>query len=212
MAKIIKLTIDGRETQAVEGTTILEAAAQLGIDIPTLCHEPGLRPAGVCRVCVVEVEGRSRLQPACVTPVAEGMDVKTESAAVIAARRAVLALIMANHDMECLTCPKTRQCALQTYFYRYGLAESNFAGERREYPVEILNPWLKIDRNKCILCTRCVRQCEHQPAEDVLAVIGRGICAQIGVFEPEGAGLACATCGECVRVCPTGALVKLPSS
>ena len=158
----IKLTIDGRPVEVEPGTTILEAARQLGIDIPTFCHDPELAPAGACRICVVEVEKARALVASCCAPVSPDMVVHTESDRVVQARTTILRLILANHPLDCITCEKTGQCKLQDYCYRYGISASGFDGEVKEVPLDDTNPFYVRDMEKCILCGRCVGRRLHR--------------------------------------------------
>ena len=157
----VKLTIDGMPVEVAPGTTILEAARQLGIDIPTLCHDPELTRNGACRMCVVEVEKARALVASCCTPVAPDMVVHTDSERVRTARQTILRLILANHPLECITCEKTGDCRLQDYCYRYGISESGFTGETKDLPLDDTNPFFIRDMNKCILCGKCVGKCQE---------------------------------------------------
>jgi NADH dehydrogenase/NADH:ubiquinone oxidoreductase subunit G len=138
----VKLTINGKELEVAAGTTILQAARELGIDVPTLCYDPELPPNGACRLCVVEVEKARSLIASCVTPVAPGMVVYTESERVVSARRAILSLLIANHPLVCITCERTGSCKLQDYCYRYEVADSDFVGEIKELPLDDSNAFL----------------------------------------------------------------------
>lgn len=204
----IKLTIDGREVEVAPGTTILQAAREAGIDIPTFCHDPDLSPAGACRICVVEVERARALIASCSTPVAPGMVVHTESKRVIQARKVILRLILANHPLDCMTCEKTGQCKLQDYCYRYGIPASDFAGEVKQLPLDDSNPFFIRDMNKCILCGRCVGKCQEVNGAGAIDFVNRGFITNVSpAFGDKIEESSCVFCGMCVDACPVGALV-----
>lgn len=170
----VKLIINGKEVEAPVGSTILEAAELVGVDIPRLCYDPDLSPLGACRLCVVEVKGNRLLPASCVTPVTEGMEVQTESPAVIEARKTILELLVANHPLDCMTCDKMGDCRLADYCYRYNVKESPFTGEKHAYAIDDSNPFIIRDLNKCILCGACVRACEEMTGQDNLSYLYRG--------------------------------------
>jgi NADH-quinone oxidoreductase subunit G len=207
---MINLTIDGIKTQVPEGTTILKAATDLGIDIPTLCYDPRLRPDGACRMCVVEVERARSLVTSCSTPVGEGMVVYTESPSVVAARKEILRLMWANHPYNCLTCEKAGNCKLQDYSYRYGITDEDiyyFQGEKRKREIDDSNKFYDYDPNKCILCGKCVRICSELQCMDAIGRSARGFDTHITPpFEAILGDSDCVSCGNCVSYCPTGAL------
>ncbi|AOY74791.1 NADH dehydrogenase [Clostridium formicaceticum] len=205
---MITLKINGFEVQVEEGTTILQAAKKIGIDIPTFCHDERLKPHGSCRICVVEVKGAKNLPTACCTPVAEGMEVETESEAVVVARKEILDLLLANHPLDCLTCSKSGKCTLQDLCYKYDLKESSFKGERKTFEIDNSNPFYYSDQEKCILCGKCVYVCGQLQNADAIGFAERGFATHIAT--PFGQGLehsTCVSCGNCVSVCPVGALV-----
>lgn len=210
--QLVNLTINGRQIQAKPGRTILEVAREQGIEIPTLCYDPALRLVGSCRMCIVEIQGWRNQPASCTTPVAEGMVVFTESPSVVESRRLVLELLLANHPQDCLTCEKSGDCQLQDYAYRYGVRGSRFQdGGPYRYEVKDPNPFIIRDYNKCIMCTKCVRACEEITGAFALNVENRGhqasICAGIDGTLAES---TCIFCGQCVMVCPTGALTNRP--
>ncbi len=208
----VTLTIDGIKVTVPKGTTVLEAAQQAGIFIPTFCHDPELSRPGACRICVVEIPGARNLPASCVTEAAEGMVVYTASPAVIEARKTNLELLLANHPQDCLTCHKNGDCRLQDYAYYYGVRGGAFEGEKHNYPIEDDNPFIVRDMNKCILCGKCVRVCEEIQGNNVIDFAYRGFRAKVTpaadakLSETEISN--CVFCGNCVAVCPVGALTE----
>ena len=211
--KMVELTIDGRQVSVPEGTTILEAAESLGIEIPTLCHDRDLIVAGACRLCVVEVEQiKKNLPAACAQPVGAGMVVHTNNPRVREARRTVLELIIANHPLDCLTCEENGKCKLQKYCYEYGVQDSPYEGETREYEIDDSNPFIERDMTKCILCGKCVRVCAEIQGVNAIDFINRGFDTKIGTFyDGELIDSPCLYCGQCIYMCPVGALAAIPS-
>lgn len=205
----IRLTINGMEVVAPSGSTILQAAALVGIEIPRLCYDEGLSPLGACRLCVVEVQGNRLLPASCVTPINEGMIVDTESEAVVEARKTILELLIANHPLDCMTCDKLGDCKLADYCYQYGVADTPFSGEKHHYELDDTNPFIIRDMNKCILCGACVRACEEMTGQDNLSYINRGFHRKATTAgDVDYINSDCVFCGQCVAVCPTGALVE----
>ncbi len=149
-----RLTIDGKEVSVSKGTTILEAARSIGIDIPHLCYGDGLSPTADCRLCVVEVSGGKNLVPSCAYPAASNMVIQTKSERVLKARRMVIELLLSDHPFDCMTCEKSGACELERYAYELGVATSRFQGEKHQYPLDETNPFFVRDYNKCILCER----------------------------------------------------------
>ena len=210
----IKLIIDNREVVVEKGTTILKAAQQMGINIPTLCHFElnGLnihnRPGG-CRICVVEVAGRRNLAPACVTECMEGMVVNTHSIRVINARRTVLELILSDHPNDCLQCAKSGNCELQNLAIKFGIRDIHFKGEQSSYQIEV-SPSIIRDMNKCIMCRRCETVCNDMQTVGALSAIERGFPAVVSTaFNQQLDHSPCTFCGQCVAVCPVGALTEV---
>lgn len=201
---MINLTIDGKKISVPDGATVLEAARKLGIRIPTLCHHPKLSPFGGCRLCIVEVKGVPRPLTSCTTPATEGMEVKTNTPALEDLRKTVLELILSDHPNDCMICERAGDCTLQELAYEYGIRENRFAGERRVYKKEDANPFIKRDMEKCILCARCVKVCKEVQGVSAIDFAYRGFQAKVcPSFERD---LNCEFCGQCVSVCPTGAL------
>ncbi len=203
----ITLNINGQPVTVPRGTTILEAARQLGLDIPTLCHDPELSRYGGCRMCVVEVAGWSNLPASCVTEARDGMEVYTDSDRVMEARKTILELLLANHPDDCLTCEKCGSCSLQNYAYRYGVRKGAFLGASRSFPVESDNPFIVRDMNKCILCGKCVRVCSEVVGRSIIDFTFRGFNAKVATAMDRGLSQSgCVFCGSCLQVCPVGAL------
>lgn len=204
---LVTLTINGRRVTTKKGMTIFQAAREAGIAIPHLCYHPKLSIIGSCRLCVVEVEGAKNLPASCSTPVAEGMVVHTDSDRVVRARQVILHLLLANHPEDCLTCEKTGDCRLQAYAYQYGVKKAKYEGDMRHYPMDNTNPFFERDHTKCILCGRCVYQCAENVGVNVYDFGYRGFEAKIvaGLDRPLEQS-PCIFCGNCIDVCPTGAL------
>lgn len=206
---MVHITINGREFEVEEGLTVLQAARQAGIHIPTLCHHPALSEIGACRICLVEVEGQKALQPACTFPVKDGMVVHTESPKAVASRRFVIDLLLSDHPLDCLTCERSGSCELQDLAYAYGVKETSFAGERHRYPVTDPNPFIQRDYEKCVLCRRCVRACAEINGVEAIGLLWRGFQSKIGTAADGNLeDSPCEFCGMCLDVCPTGALVS----
>ena len=210
---MISLKIDGKEIQVPRGTMLLEACRKAGADLPTLCYDEDLRLAGSCRMCVVEAKGRPNLLAACVMPAENGMDIQTESPDVVEARKVILDLLTARHKFDCHVCEKDGECKLQDYCYRYGVKESRFSGEGPHFYKEDPNPFIERDYDKCIMCTRCVRACEEITGADAINLEDRGHHAKISTaFNGILADSTCVFCGQCVMVCPVGALTSKVSA
>jgi len=203
----IRLKIDGKEVTADEGMTILEAAEQAGIPIPTLCHHPALSNWGGCRMCVVAVEGVPRLVASCVMPVRNGMAVVTNNERILKSRRAVLEFIFAERNHNCMFCPKSGDCELQQLAYDLQMDHMAVPQSFAPFPTDVTNNYMGIDHNRCILCGRCVRACAELAGNHVLAFQNRGPRSLIGFDLNETLdGSTCYACGICMQVCPTGAI------
>ncbi len=210
----VQLTIDNKPVVVQKGITILEAAKGMGVHIPTLCHMKlddlniENRPGG-CRICVVEVIGRKNLAPACCTEVAEGMVVNSHSIRVINARQTVLELILSDHPADCLICVKSGKCELQDMAHHLGIREIHYKGEQSTYR-EDTSPAIIRDVDKCIMCRRCEMMCNEVQTVGVLSAINRGFNAVVSpAFEMNLDHSVCTYCGQCVAVCPTGALTEV---
>lgn len=210
----ITLSIDQHTVEVAQNTTLIDAAKQVGIDIPSLCHmklhDMGIenKPAG-CRICVVEVEGRRNLAPACVTVATEGMKVRTNSIRVLNARRTVLELILSDHPANCLVCVKSGNCDLQSMAHRFDIRTISYKGEQSTYR-EDFSPSIIRDMDKCIMCRRCETMCNEVQTVGALSGVNRGFMAVVSpAFEQDLQDSVCTYCGQCVAVCPTGALTEV---
>src|SRR3982074_1738726 len=205
--KMISLTIEGRAVSVPDGTTILEAAKTAGVLIPHYCYHPGLPVAGVCRMCLVEVDKQPKLAPSCATAVAEGQVVHVHSEKALEARKGVLELLLINHPLDCPICDQAGECEPQDYVFQEGRAGTRYSDYAKRYsPVEDFGPDVLYVPNRCILCTRCVRFMEDVAREPVLNVSERGDRAFIGVH-PE-ARLDHPWAGNVVDLCPVGSLLS----
>lgn len=204
----VTLTINGHKVTVPEGSTILEAARQASTNIPTLCHHPDLKDVGACRMCVVSVEKARGLQTACTTPVLEGMVVNTESEEARETRKFVLEMLLTDHPNDCMTCEVNGDCQLQDLVYDYGVTWPEHNGARHSFEIDPdPNPFIFIDRNKCILCGRCVRACNEIQNRDVWNFAYRGFKTKLVAGADQFMLDAhCESCGQCVAFCPVGAL------
>ena len=202
------LSINGHAVAMATGTTLLAAAREVGVPIPTLCHLEGLSPVAACRLCLVEIEGSAKLQPACLTPVAEGMVVRTDTPRLRDYRRTVIEMLFTEGNHVCAVCVANGHCELQDRAVEVGMDHSRLPYRHPDRPVDLSHPLFGLDHNRCILCTRCVRVCDEVEGAHVWDVGWRGEHCRIiaGLNEPWGAVDACTDCGKCVQVCPTGAL------
>lgn len=199
-----KVTIDGKTIDVPEGTTVLDAARMIDVRIPTLCHHPKLSPFGGCRLCIVEIKGIPRPVTSCTTPVSDGMEVTASNPYIEGLRKTVLELILSDHPNDCMVCEKAGDCTLQELAYSYGIRENRFVGERRVYTKRDGNPFIERDLEKCIMCGRCVKVCDEVQGVEAIDFGYRGFTSKIcTAYEKD---LDCEFCGQCVAVCPTGAL------
>ncbi len=209
MAKVT-LKINGQEVEVEKGTTILEAAKQIGVYIPTLCYHPNLPLEEACRICVVEdVRGSwSTLVAGCVFPCRNGMVIETDSEMVVDARRTIMNLLLSDHPNDCMTCYATGECELQDMAHLYGIKGEAYKGARHKYPVDYdKNPFLHLDMNKCILCRRCIRACHDIEGADIWTKVGRGFDQRIATaFDLPLEEAGCEFCGHCADFCPVDAI------
>mgnify|MGYP004508897153 CR=1 FL=1 len=205
---MVNIKINGKPVEVQEGKTILEAARENNIHIPTLCYLKDLNQIGACRMCLVEIKGARALQAACVYPVSEGLEIYTNSAKVRNARKATLELILSNHERKCLTCIRNRNCELQKLCDELGIEDIRYEGKNIEYELDTSSPSLVRDNNKCILCRRCVAACKNQGIS-VIDCVERGFNTHIApYFEKPINDAACIYCGQCIVACPVGALYE----
>ena len=209
-ADVKTLVINGMDVSARAGQTVLEAARENGVSIPTLCYLEGLSAVGACRMCLVEVTGSPKLHPACVLEVQEGMEVSTDSEKLLHHRRTILELLFAERNHVCAVCVANGNCELQTLAQSQGLTHVRLPYRNPKLPVDASHERFVADPNRCILCTRCVRVCAEIEGAHTWDVMGRGIDARVitDLNEPWGSSSTCTSCGKCVQVCPTGALIE----
>ena len=205
--EMVNLTIDGFQVQVPSGTTVLEAARKVGIDIPTLCYLKDINKIGACRVCLVEIKGARALQPSCTYPVSEGLEVYTNTAKVREARKAVVELLISNHPQDCLKCSRSQKCELQELAKQLGITEVRFKGEISSWPKDESSPAIVRNPDKCVLCRRCVAVCSKVQDVNVLNAIERGFKAIVApAFSHPLESVNCTFCGQCINVCPVEAI------
>ena len=204
---MVKLVIDNKPVEVEEGTTILEAARQNGIDIPTLCFLKDINEVGDCRMCIVEVEGRKGFATSCIQTVEEGMVVKTHSPEILEARKTILDLILSNHHKDCLTCSRSGNCELQALSIKFNVQKVEYEGEMSKHKIDDKSPAIVRDFNKCILCRRCVATCKNVQEIGAIDCIERGFSSCISTtYDHSLNDVDCTFCGQCIESCPTGAL------
>ena len=204
---MVNLIIDNKNVSVPEGTTILEAARKVNIDIPTLCFLKDINEVGDCRMCITEVEGRRGFATSCIQKVEEGMVVHTNSPAVVEARKTILDLILSNHHRDCLTCVRNGNCELQSLAEKLNMTDVRFDGVKNEYEVDDKSPSIVRDFNKCVLCRRCVATCKKVQNIGAISSTGRGFSSCISTVGNNSLDdVNCTFCGQCIESCPTGAL------
>lgn len=201
---MITLTIDGKRITTAPGTTILEAAAAGGIEIPTLCHHESLLPFGACRLCVVEVDGYAEPMTACTTPAAEGISVTTRSERLARMRREIVKLLLVAHPLDCPQCDKGGECRLQDLVYEYGIEKADYAAPRKDDGEPYATPLIRYWQLRCVLCGRCYRACREVSGRRAIDLAGKGFAGHITPSDRDD----CISCGECLSLCPVGALTE----
>jgi NADP-reducing hydrogenase subunit HndD len=208
--KMINVKINGMPVSVPKGTTILDAARMAGIKIPTLCYLRDINAIGACRVCVCEVQGARSLVASCVYPIdesLEGKEISTNSKKVLESRKMTVELLLSDHNKSCLSCARNQNCELQTLSNELGCDTTKYTGESINYKLDLSTPYLVRDNNKCVLCRRCVAACKHYQGISVIGPNARGFDTHIGsAFEMNLSDVPCVGCGQCITVCPTGAL------
>jgi NADP-reducing hydrogenase subunit HndD len=203
----VNITIDSRKIQVPKEYTVLEAARLANIDIPTLCFLKEINEIGACRMCLVEIQGARSLQAACVYPVSEGLVISTQTPAVREARKVTLELILSNHDRKCLTCVRSSNCELQKLSEDLNIRDLRFDGDSPKIPLDEISPSIVRDPNKCVLCRRCVSMCKNIQGVAVIDTNERGFKTIVSsAFNKSLNDVPCAMCGQCINVCPVGAL------
>lgn len=205
----VRVTIDGITVEVPQNYTVLEAAKEAGIEIPTLCYLKEINQIGACRMCVVEIEGVRNLQTSCTYPVFDGMKVHVNTPKVREARKLNLELILSNHDRSCLTCIRNTNCELQSLSKKLGVEEVRFEGENIEYSIDDASPSIVRDPNKCVLCRRCVAVCAQVQNVFAIGMVNRGFKTMVAPsFGRSLKDSPCISCGQCIEVCPVGAIYE----
>jgi bidirectional [NiFe] hydrogenase diaphorase subunit len=204
------LTIDDTDVAAADGQTVLDVARENGIEIPTMCHLDGLSDVGACRLCLVEVGGSGKLQPACTTMAIEGMRVVANSPALAEHRRTIVSMLFVERNHICSVCVANNHCEFQDLTVSQGVTHHDLPSIDPKASIDASHPLFAIDHNRCIMCTRCVRVCDEIEGAHTWDVMGRGIDARVvtDLGMPWGESPTCTSCGKCVQVCPTGALFE----
>jgi bidirectional [NiFe] hydrogenase diaphorase subunit len=208
------LTIDGKLVSADEEATALQVAKEAGIPIPTLCHLEGLSAVGACRLCLVEVAGSNKLQASCVTKIAEGMEIRTDTPRLREYRRMIVELLLTERNHVCAICVANRHCELQDLAMSLGVDHARYEYLHPTLSMDVSHESFGIDHNRCVLCTRCVRVCDQVEGVHTWDVSGRGTHARVitDMNQPWGDSATCTSCGKCVQACPTGAIFRQGST
>src|SRR5690349_13462978 len=208
----VNVVVDGLPVNVPVGTSVMRAAATIGVDIPRLCATDSLEPFGSCRLCLVEIDGRPGTPASCTTPVAEGLSVKTQTERLKQIRKGVMELYISDHPLDCLTCAANGDCELQDMAGAVGLREVRYgyAGENHlEEAKDESNPYFTYDPSKCIVCSRCVRACEEVQGTFALTIEGRGFDSRVSPSQDQDfLSSECVSCGACVQACPTATLME----
>ncbi|NCC28758.1 MAG: bidirectional hydrogenase complex protein HoxU, partial [Gammaproteobacteria bacterium] len=212
--RVVTLTIDGRDLSAREDETIIEVCRENQIPIPSLCYLEGLSVWGACRLCLVELAGQGRLLAACSTRVTEGMQIQTNTDKLRRYRRTIVELLFAERNHVCSVCVSNGHCELQHMAQKCGVDHVRVPYRQASYPVDSSHEMFRLDHDRCILCTRCVRVCDEIEGAHTWDVMGRGTECRVitDMAQPWGESDTCTSCGKCVQVCPTGALVRQGTS
>ncbi|RMD70595.1 MAG: bidirectional hydrogenase complex protein HoxU [Cyanobacteria bacterium J149] len=207
---VVTLKIDDIDVAIASGSSVLSAAKEEGVKIPTLCHLEGVSDVGACRLCLVQIKGSDKLVPSCITEVTEGMEVFTQTDILKEYRKMTVELLFAEGNHICATCVANNNCQLQDTAVEVGMDHSRFNYRFPDRDVDLSHPMFGIDHNRCILCTRCVRVCSEIEGAHVWNVGFRGAAAKIisGLNQPWGDVSACTSCGKCVEACPTGTIFR----
>lgn len=208
--RVVTLQVDDHDVTARENESIIEVCRENRIPLPSLCHVEGLSVLGGCRLCMVEIEGQGRLVAACTTRVAEGMKVATQSERLQRYRRTIVELMFAERNHVCSVCVSNGHCELQSLAQQCGVDHVRVPYRNARYPLDNTHPLFRLDHNRCVLCTRCVRVCDEIEGAHNWDIMGRGVESRViaDLATPWGASESCTGCGKCVQVCPTGALVR----
>jgi bidirectional [NiFe] hydrogenase diaphorase subunit len=210
MSSVWTLRIDGADVAGANGQTILSVARENGIEIPTMCHLDGLTDTGQCRLCVVEIVGSSKLTPACTTEIAEGMEVRTQTEALVEYRKLITEMLFVERNHICAVCVANNHCELQDMADGLSLDHFELPVINPQVGIDASHPLFAIDHNRCIMCTRCVRVCAEIEGAHTWGIMGSGLDERVvtDMGTPWGESPTCTSCGKCVQVCPTGALFE----